>query len=98
MTKKWNGGSSRAWFLYVCSRSAIGTSARHCIAEAARGEGGQSIKVSGSIYEAIAEADDGFDLPARVAELGPQPADVHVDRSGFDEPVVAPHPLQQAIP
>ena len=49
------------------------------------------------LHEPIAQPDDGFDLAAGRAELRPEPADVHVHGSGFDELLVAPHPLEQPI-
>ena len=50
-----------------------------------------------SVDEPIAEADDRLDLAARRAELAAQAADVHVDRSRFHLPVVAPDPLEQPV-
>ncbi len=49
------------------------------------------------LHEPIAQADDGFDLAARGAELAAKPPDVHVDRSRFDQAVVTPHPFQQPV-
>ena len=48
-------------------------------------------------HKPITQPHDSFDLLARRAKLGAQPADMDVDRSRFDEPVVAPHALEQAI-
>src|SRR5262245_16548625 len=50
-----------------------------------------------SFHESIAKADYGFDLRSGDAELGTQTADVYVDRSCFDEVLVAPHALEQPI-
>ena len=47
--------------------------------------------------EAIAEAHDGLDLAAGRAELGPEPADMDVDRPCLDELLVAPDALEQPI-
>ena len=47
--------------------------------------------------EAIAETDRGLDLPAGRSELGAQPSDVDVDRSRLDQPIVAPHALEQPL-
>src|SRR5438046_2341528 len=49
------------------------------------------------VYKPIPEADNGLDLRAGVAKLRAQAADMHVDRACFDEPVVTPHALQQAV-
>ena len=50
-----------------------------------------------SVDEPIAEADDGLDLPAGLAELAAQPADVHVHRARLDQAIVAPHALEQPV-
>ena len=47
--------------------------------------------------EAIAETDRGFDLSAGRAELRAKASDVDVDRSRLDQPIVAPHPLEQPL-
>src|SRR5215831_7882207 len=63
---------------------------RHSTAELRPTEGG-------SIDEPIAEADDCFDLASRRAELRAEAADMHVDRSRFDQALVAPDALEQPI-
>ena len=51
----------------------------------------------GLFDEPVAHADDRLDLPAGMAELAAQPADVHVDRSGFDLAVEPPDALEQPV-
>jgi hypothetical protein len=51
-----------------------------------------------SIDEAVAESDDGFDVPARVPPLCAQSSDVYVDRTGFDESFVPPDALEEPVP
>ena len=47
--------------------------------------------------EPVAEPDDSFDLKCGGTELSPEPADMHVHRSGFDRVLVAPDPLEEAV-
>ena len=51
----------------------------------------------GSIDEAVAEADDRFDLFGGRSELASKPSDVDVNRARLDRVFVAPHAFQQAI-
>ena len=51
----------------------------------------------GSIDEAVAEADDRFDLFGGRSELASKPSDVDINRARLDRVFVAPHAFQQAI-
>ena len=47
--------------------------------------------------EPVTQPNDGFDLLSRDLELATQTTDVDVNRSRFDNPVVAPHALEQPV-
>src|SRR5262245_42429978 len=50
------------------------------------------------LHESITQTDNRLDLRARNAKLGAKPAHMDVHRAGFDEPLVAPDALEQAVP
>ena len=75
--------------------AAFGVAVRPAVLAAGRRPA--DVPAASTVRRSVAQSDCRLNLAPCGAQLGSQPPDVHIYRTGLDRSVVAPHPLQQAV-